>query len=124
MPIAFRNKITHLAEKNVDIFFHIQSVAFLAISESLLLLRYFSYCKLSGKNIFSAIASRLAYTNSYLNSLTNQSTIFVGVRYELGAMLQAHNDAPLSQSEGWKFNNLAPVVTSTSYWYLHMLVLW
>ena len=28
MPIAFRNKITHLAEKNVDIFFHIQSVTF------------------------------------------------------------------------------------------------
>ena len=28
MPIAFRNKITHLAEKNVDIFFYIQSVAF------------------------------------------------------------------------------------------------
>ena len=80
MSIAFRNNITHLAEKNVDIFFISNLLPFLAISESLLLLRYFSNCKLSGKNIFSAIASRLAYTNSYLNSLTNQSTIFVGVR--------------------------------------------
>ena len=52
MSIAFRNNITHLAEKNVDIFFISNLLPFLTIIESLLLLRYFSNCKLSGKIYF------------------------------------------------------------------------